>query len=45
MAVSGFYAANEAISILENASALGIPLPKKLVAVLKQLKEDSDKEE
>lgn len=45
MAVSGFYAANEAISILENASELGIPLPKKLVAVLKQLKEDSEKEE
>lgn len=45
MAVSGFYAANEAISILENASELGIPLPKKLIAVLKQLKEDSDKEE
>lgn len=45
MAVSGFYAANEAISILENASELGIPLPKKLVAVLKQLKEDSEKED
>ena len=44
-AVCGLYIANEGISILENASELGIPLPKKLVAVLKQLKEDSDKEE
>ena len=44
-AVCGLYIANEGISILENASELGIPIPKKLVAVLKQLKEDSDKEE
>lgn len=43
--VAGFYIANEGISVLENASSLGIPLPKKLVAVLKQLKEDSDKED
>lgn len=43
--VAGFYAANEGISVLENASALGIPLPKKLVVVLKQLKENSDKED
>lgn len=44
-AVCGLYIANEGISILENASELGIPLPKKLVAVLKQLKDDSEKEE
>lgn len=44
-AVSGFYIANEGISILENATELGLPLPKKLIDVLKQLKEDSDKEE
>ena len=37
-AVIGFYIANEGISILENAGELGIPLPKKLIAVLKQLK-------
>ena len=42
--VIGFYLANEGISILENAGNLGIPLPKKLVAVLKQLKNDNDKE-
>ena len=36
-AVIGFYIANEGISILENAGELGIPLPKKLIAVLKQM--------
>ncbi len=41
-AVIGFYIANEGISILENCGAIGIPLPKKLLDVLKQLK---DKEE
>ena len=41
--VIGFYLANEGISILENAGNLGIPLPKKIVAVLKQLKNDNDK--
>lgn len=44
-AVIGFYIANEGISILENAGNLGIPLPKKLVAVLQQLKKDNDKED
>lgn len=44
-AVCGLYIANEGISILENASELGIQLPKKLIAVLKQLKDDSEKEE
>ena len=44
MAVAGFYLANEGISILENAAELGLPLPKKLVSVLKQLqgKEEND---
>ena len=37
-AVIGFYLANEGISILENAAMLGLPLPKKLVDVLEQLK-------
>lgn len=44
-AVMGFYIANEGISILENAAALGLPLPKKLTAVLKQLRNDNDKED
>jgi phage-related holin len=42
--VIGFYIANEGISILENAGELGIPLPKKLIAVLKQLKSKDDEE-
>ena len=42
-AVLGFYTANEGISILENAAELGLPLPKKLVSVLKQLKDKEDK--
>ncbi len=39
-AVIGFYIANEGISILENAGNLGLPLPKKLIDILKQLKEE-----
>ena len=42
--VIGFYLANEGISILENAGNLGIPLPKKLVSLLEQLKNDNNKE-
>ncbi len=33
-----FYIANEAISLLENATKIGIPIPEKLVSVLDQLK-------
>ena len=40
--VIGFYIANEGLSILENAGRIGVPLPKKLMEVLEQLK---DKEE
>lgn len=43
-AVILFFAANEGISILENAALLGLPIPKKLKEVLEQLKEE-DKEE
>lgn len=43
-AVIGFYLANEGISILENAGKLGLPLPKKLVEILKQLKSKEDGE-
>lgn len=39
-AVILFFAANEGISILENAAKLGLPIPKKLKDVLEQLKED-----
>lgn len=34
-----FYLANEGISIVENATKLGIPVPEKLKAILLQLKE------
>lgn len=43
-AVIGFYLANEGISILENAGKLGLPLPKKLVEILQQLKSKEDGE-
>ncbi len=39
--VIGFYIANEGISILENAGKMGVPLPKKLVEILEQLKEEN----
>ena len=34
-----FYIANESISLLENCSALGLPIPEQLVDALAQLKE------
>ena len=37
-----FFAANEGISILENAALLGLPLPEKLRSVLEQLKDKED---
>lgn len=39
-----FYIGNEGISILENAGRLGLPIPEKVKAVLKQLKEDANDE-
>lgn len=39
-----FYLSNEGLSILENASRCGLPIPDKLKAILKQLHDkDSDK--
>ena len=38
-----FYIANESISILENAGSLGVPVPKKILSVLIQLKSKEDK--
>ena len=43
--VCTFYIANEGISILENGGKLGIPIPQKVLRVLKTLKERADKEE
>lgn len=38
-----FYISNEGISILENASKLGLPIPEKLKSILSQLKEREEK--
>ena len=35
-----FYIANECISLIENAGRLGVPVPKKLLDVLEQLKKE-----
>ena len=40
-----FYSSNEGISILENATRMGLPIPKKIKSVLEQLKKDSDEDE
>ncbi|MBQ7981779.1 MAG: phage holin family protein [Oscillospiraceae bacterium] len=37
-----FYIANECISLIENAGRIGVPVPKKLIDVLEQLKNDND---
>lgn len=37
-----FYISNECISIVENAGKLGVPVPKKLLDVLEQLKKEND---
>ena len=44
-AVICFYLSNEGVSLLENASHLGLPVPYKLKAILSQLhnKQDQDK--
>lgn len=39
-----FYLSNEGISLIENAGHLGVPIPKKLKAVLEQLHERAEKE-
>lgn len=44
-AVIGYYIANEGISILENAGNLGVPLPKRLLKVLEQLRDNGNKED
>lgn len=41
--VAMFYIVTEAISITENAAALGVPLPRTLVEMLQKLKEDQQK--
>lgn len=41
-AVVFFYLSNEGISILENVSVLGLPIPQKLKDVLEQLNKDKE---
>ena len=41
--VIGFYIANEALSIIENAIGLGLPVPEKLVTIVRELKDKSNK--
>lgn len=43
-AVIFFYLSNEGISIIENATRLGLPIPSKLRDVLEQLKSGGDKD-
>ena len=40
-----FYIANEAMSIIENAGKIGLPVPKKVISVLEQLKGEEDNAE
>lgn len=44
-AVVFYYIANEGISILENCTEIGLPVPKKLREVLMQLKQNEEGEE
>lgn len=39
-----FFVANEGISIIENVAVIGIPVPKKLIEALKQLKGEGENE-
>jgi toxin secretion/phage lysis holin len=43
-AVIFFYLSNEGVSILENAVAIGLPVPEGLSMVLKQLRSGGDKD-
>ena len=40
-----FYISNEGVSLLENASHLGLPVPQKIKAVLEQLHDRAEDEE
>ena len=43
-AIIFFYISNEGISILENASIIGLPVPEKLREILEQLREEKEDE-
>lgn len=44
-AIIFFYISNEGVSLLENAGHLGLPIPKKIKEVLKQLHDRSEADE
>ena len=44
-AVMLFYMANEGISIIENAAARGLPVPKKLTSIMEQIRNKSESED
>lgn len=44
LAVIGFYGANEALSIIENAALLGVPFPKGLLQALERFRDARDAE-
>ena len=44
-AVIFFYISNEGVSLLENATHLGLPVPEKIKAVLEQIHNRAEKEE
>ena len=44
-AIICFYIANEALSIIENAGELGLPIPMKLKRLMEQLRTTADKDE
>lgn len=44
-AVIFFYIANEGVSIIENASNIGLPVPDKIQNILEQLKDEPDEED
>ena len=44
-AVIFFYISNEGISLIENLSVIGVPVPQKLKDTLTQIKEKGDKDE
>lgn len=43
--VTMFYIANESLSIVENSAKIGLPVPKKLIECLEQLKGNDESEE
>ena len=45
IAVCSFFIGNEGISIMENCAQCGIPIPKKLLAALKQIRGDNEEVE